>query len=113
MAPMLHFIPDAARPADLLACYRDRMVPGSYLTVLQVSADAEIAALPDVIEAYQSTHFRIRPRSRADVLAMCAGFDLVEPGLVGYAHWRTEGLGDLSTLPGINSALYAAVGRKP
>jgi hypothetical protein len=113
MAPMLHFIPDAAKPADILASYRDRMVSGSYLTVLQVSADTGIAALDDVVEAYQSTHFRVRPRSRDDVLAMCDGFDLVEPGLVGYADWRPEGPADRSPIPGINSALYAAVGRKP
>ncbi|HEV2778354.1 MAG TPA: SAM-dependent methyltransferase [Actinophytocola sp.] len=113
IAPMLHFIPDAADPACILAGYRDRLASGSYMAIAHGTADTEVPGLAEVIEAYRSTHHPVYPRTHAEILRMCAGFDLVEPGLVGFAHWRPEDPADLSPYPGINSMFYAAVGRKP
>jgi len=113
IAPMLHFIPDASDPAGFLAAYRDRLAPGSHLVLLHVTTDFDAPGLDRAIELYQHTHYRIHPRTRAEVVRMCAGFDLLEPGLVGFAEWRPEGPGDVSTNPVINKILYAAVGRKP
>jgi SAM-dependent methyltransferase len=112
IAPMLHFVPDAWDPARLLASYRDRLAPGSGLVLLHVTTDADVPGLAEAIEAYQTTPFRMYPRGRAEVARMCAGFDLVEPGLVGFGEWRPEGPGDVSRNPAINRLLYAAVGRK-
>lgn len=113
IAPMMHFIPDSSDPAGMLAGYRDRLASGSFLVLAHGTADTEIPGLAEVIEAYQHTGHRLYPRSHAEVMRQCAGFDLVEPGLVGFAYWRPEEPGDLSTNPAINSLLYAAVGRKP
>ena len=113
IAPMLHFIPDSSDPARILAAYRDRLAPGSHLVLLHVTTDFDAPGLGRAIELYQHTRYRIHPRTRAEVLRMCAGFDLLEPGLVGFAEWRPEGPGDVSTNPVINKILYAAVGRKP
>jgi hypothetical protein len=113
IAPMLHFIPDAWDPGLILGDYRDRLAPGSRIAIAHVTADAKNPELPQVIEAYQLTKYLIYPRTYDEILLMCTGFELVEPGLVGFAHWRPEGPGDLSVRPGINSLLYAAVGRKP
>jgi hypothetical protein len=113
IAPMLHFVPDAWEPARILGDYRDRLASGSRIALAHVSADSDNPELPNVIEAYQLTKFLVHPRTCDEIMAMCTGFELVEPGLVGYGHWRPEGPSDLSTNPGINSLLYAAVGRKP
>lgn len=113
IAPMLHFVPDSWRPARLLADYRDHLAPGSGLVVLHVTTDPDLPGLDEAIELYQTTRFRAYPRSWAEVARMCAGFDLVKPGLVGYAEWRPDGPRDISTNPAINTVLYAAVGQKP
>nr|WP_235190768.1 SAM-dependent methyltransferase [Amycolatopsis rifamycinica] len=47
------------------------------------------------------------------MLRFFEGFDLVEPGLVGCAMWRPEGVGDMADDPSINSLPYAGLGRKP
>jgi SAM-dependent methyltransferase len=113
IAPMMHFIPDSWDPAGLLAGYRDKLAPGSHLAIAHVTADAGTPGLAEAIEAYATTRYAVYPRSYAEVMDMCAGFELVEPGLVGNARWRPEGPGDTSTMPGINAVTYAAVGRKP
>jgi hypothetical protein len=113
IAPMLHFVPNDTDPAEMLAGYRDRFAPGSGLVLLHVTTDTNPPGLAEVLDIYRATQFEIFPRTRAEVERMCAGFDLVEPGLVGFAEWRSEGPGDVSTSAAINSVLYAAVGRKP
>jgi DNA-binding SARP family transcriptional activator len=111
--PMLHFIPDSWSPADLVASYLDRLAPGSYLVLAHLSAESTLPGLAEVVKAYGRTHYPVVPRSRARVMQMCAGLELVAPGLVGLAHWRPEKPSDASSNPAINSLVYAAVGRKP
>ncbi len=113
IAPMLHFIPDSWDPGGMVAAYRDRLAPGSGLVLLHLTTDADPPGLAETIEVYQTTQFRVFPRTREEIAHMCTGFDLVEPGLVGFAEWRTEGPGDVSASPAINTVIYAAVGRKP
>jgi hypothetical protein len=113
MVPMLHFIPDSSEPARMMADYRDRLASGSWVALLHGASDVDIPGLDDVIKAYQRTRHRLYPRSRAEILAMCEGFELVEPGLVGFGEWRPEGPGDVAEIAEVNSVLYAAVGRKP
>jgi hypothetical protein len=113
IAPMLHFIPDSWDPAGILADYRDRLASGSYLAMLHLTSDPDLPGLAAAQAAYQRTHYRVHPRSYQQILDLCAGFELVEPGLVGFAHWRPERTDQLSANPGINSLIYVAVGRKP
>jgi SAM-dependent methyltransferase len=113
IAPAMHFISDASEPARILGEYRDRLVPGSWLVLAHSTADTGIAGQAEVIEAYRATRYQLYTRTREQVLRMCEGFELVEPGLVGFAHWRPQDPGDLSANESINSLLYAAVGRKP
>lgn len=113
IAPTMHFYPDSLDPVGLLAKYRDRLTPGSFLVLGQCTGDTAIPGQDEVVDAYRATRYRLKLRSYAETLLMCDGFDLVEPGLVGFAHWRTEGLGDMSADPAINSLIYATVGRKP
>ncbi|MFL6141762.1 MAG: SAM-dependent methyltransferase [Labedaea sp.] len=112
-APAMHFYPDALDPAAILAGYRQRLASGSYLVLAQCTSDNNIPGQDEVVAAYRATRYRLYLRTYAEVLRMCEGFDLVPPGLVGFADWRPEGIGDRSTDPAINSLIYAAVGRKP
>jgi S-adenosyl methyltransferase len=113
IAPMMHFIPDSSNPAGLLARYRDGLASGSYLVLAHGTSDVDIPGLNRLIEAYGTTRHRLHPRSHAEILRQCDGWELVEPGLVGFADWRPEVPGDRSANPAVNSLLLAAVGRKP
>jgi hypothetical protein len=112
-APAMHFVPDDSDPAGVLAHYRDRLASGSYLVLAHGTTDTQLPGQAELIEAYRATRYQLFLRSHAEILRMCAGFDLVEPGLVGLGQWRPEGPGDQSAIPEINRVLYAAVGRKP
>jgi hypothetical protein len=113
IAPMFHFVPDSWDPGPILAGYRNRLASGSYLTLVHITADVQLPGLAEAIEAYRLNRYPVYPRTNQEILALCAGFDLVEPGLVGCAHWRADNQAELSASPGINSLLSAVVGRKP
>jgi S-adenosyl methyltransferase len=112
IAPMLHFMPDAWEPAAIIAEFRDRLPSGSYLAIAHVTQDAEPPGLARAVEATRSTSYPLYPRSRTEILRLCAGFELVDPGLVGFARWRPDDLDGSSTRPGINALMYAGVGRR-
>jgi hypothetical protein len=112
-APNLHFIPDSWDPACIMAGYRDRIASGSYLAIMQLAVDEAIHELDDVVAAYRTTHYHLYPRTREAIMRLCAGYELVEPGLVGFGHWRPAGPGDTSLEERLNSVLCVAVGRKP
>ncbi len=60
----------------------------------------------------QNTPEQVRPRTRAEILDLVAGLDLVEPGLVWIPQWRPEPDADLpeNVAEGL---YYAMVARKP
>jgi hypothetical protein len=109
---VLHFIADEQRPHDLIAAYRDRLAPGSYLAVSHGSADTESPEVAEAMELYKRSGNPVYPRSREEISALFAGFDLVEPGVVNAARWRPESPLDLSPQAG-HSDIFAGVGRKP
>jgi S-adenosyl methyltransferase len=113
MLLLLHFVPDSWNPVGLLAEYRERLAPGSYLALSHVAGDVDSPGLSEAIEVYKNTQALPHPRTHDEVLRFFTGFDVVEPGLVGCAFWRPQGVGDMSDSPEINSLPYAGVGRKP
>jgi len=87
----LHHLPDGDDPAQVVGRCLTAMAPGSQLILShqtdefapdrmrQASAEAAEAGLTFV------------PRSRADILRLFNGCDLVEPGLVLVSYWRPDG----------------------
>jgi S-adenosyl methyltransferase len=53
-----------------------------------------------------------RTRSRAEIMALFAGFDLVEPGLVYLPQWRPDSPADVPDDPS-SVWFLAGVARKP
>ncbi|MGH3772541.1 MAG: SAM-dependent methyltransferase [Pseudonocardiaceae bacterium] len=109
----LHFIPDSWDLVGILARYRDRVAPGSYLAVSHGTADSNLAGVTEVLQLYRNVSDPVYFRSHAEILRLFAGFELVEPGLVGSAFWRPSGPGDISDNSEMNTASYGGVGRKP
>ena len=112
MLLLLHFVPDEWDPVGILARYRERLAPGSFLAISHVAADSSSPRLDEAVQAYKSTQNQPYPRTHDEVLRFFEGFELVEPGLVGCAMWNPQGAGDMSDDPEINALPYAGVGRK-
>ncbi|MGX7829127.1 SAM-dependent methyltransferase [Actinokineospora sp. 24-640] len=112
---MLHWLPDESDPWRLVATYRDALAPGSHLAITHVTADHQDQRLSDVTELIKDSRSadQLNERSHEQVLALFSGFDMVEPGLVGCAAWRTTGPGDMSETPEMNMVICGGVGRKP
>jgi hypothetical protein len=109
---VLHLVADAEDPAGIVAAYRDRIAPGSYLALSHGTADINTQAARRAAERFASNP-NAAPyvhRSHAEVLRFFDGFELVEPGLVQIPLWRPDGPlpEDLDAVNG-----YGGVARKP
>ncbi|MBP2473332.1 hypothetical protein JOF53_002204 [Crossiella equi] len=113
MLLLLHFVPDEWGPLDLIAQYRAKLAPGSYFAVSHVSGDTDVDNLDEAVELYKRSSNAPIVRTHDEVLRFFDGFELVEPGLVGCAFWRPDGVGDVTDKPEINNLPFAGVARKP
>jgi hypothetical protein len=110
LAAILHFITDAEDPAGLVAVFRDAMPPGSFLILSHASHDVMPEESARARDMYRSASSPLVTRSYADVAAFFTGLDLVEPGVVPTARWRTV---RSATATAMTADLLAGVGRKP
>ena len=112
MVSLLHFVPDSWDPVGILARYRDRLAPGSYLALSHGTADGNPTGLTEGLALYRSTPESMYLRGYEEVLRLFSGWELVEPGLVGCAFWRPSGPGDASDSAEMNASIRGGVGRK-
>ncbi|MEE1736574.1 SAM-dependent methyltransferase [Streptomyces sp. BE147] len=88
---VLHCIPDADRPQELIRRVRSRLASGSIMVICQlVSESAEVRdGVSDFMDRETHGHWG-RVRTRADVDAYFRENDLgiLEPGLVEVSRWR-------------------------
>jgi SAM-dependent methyltransferase len=105
---ILHFMPDHDRPGELIRSLLDVVPDGSYLAVSHGTPDFAPDMGGAVQAAYQASSMPCRVRTSEEVLALLAGVELVDPGLVLLAEWRPDG-----EVPANRQRItYAAVGRK-
>ena len=107
----LHFIADEAEPHKIIAEYRDRLAPGSYLAITHGTLEEDPAGEGQAAEGvYRQASSQLHVRPPADVLRLFEGFELVEPGLAWITEWRPEP----GTAPtGRQHSMRGGVGRKP
>ena len=101
---VLHFIPDADAPEQILGEYLEPLVDGSHLALSHVVADQAPPESEDGLAVYARTATPVTLRDSAQVTAFFHGHPLIEPGLVPVSHWRADG----SVEP---SAIHGAVAR--
>lgn len=98
---VLHFISEAEDAPGIIARFRERMAPGSYLMMSVGTSDgADPEMLAEATDTYAGARMPFTLRSRAQILDLFEGFDLVEPGLVSLPEWRPEFNTDRTPLMG-------------
>jgi SAM-dependent methyltransferase len=112
MVAVLHFVPDDADPAGLVARFRDAGPAGSYLALSHATAGSEADRAAEHRGLYQRTATPLTMRTRDEVVRLFDGYELVEPGVVYLPQWRPEpgepAVERPERIPGL-----AGVGRKP
>jgi hypothetical protein len=110
LVAVLHFVLDSDSPWSAVRCITDHLAPGSYLVLSHVTSD-EITddAVRQASEIYAGALVRGAARSRNDIARFFDGTDLIEPGLVDVATWRS---GRQRNGPGRPVLFYAGVGCK-
>jgi S-adenosyl methyltransferase len=110
MVGVLHLVPDADKPRDIIERYLAGVPGGSYLTITQPASDVNAEAAAAGAKQYNS--FVSTPQTRrnhTEVAGFFDGLDLIEPGLVQAHQWRPD--------PGSSAAgsisAWAGVARKP
>ena len=86
---VLHFVTDEEHPYRVVATFRDRVVPGSYLALSHITSDGTDQHVVSTIqEAYRQASAPAVFRSGADIGRFFNGFKLLKPGIVEVAEWR-------------------------
>ncbi|MGH3795526.1 MAG: SAM-dependent methyltransferase [Pseudonocardiaceae bacterium] len=111
MVALLHFVPDEANPAKIVASYRERMASGSYLVLSHATHEGRPDQAGSHTALYQSTTTPMTMRSRGRVEELLNEFDMVSPGVVFLPQWRPESPSDVDDRPERFTG-YAAVGRR-
>ena len=86
---VLHGIPDQDDPAGIVGAFARHLAPGSYMILSHLTSEGhppELVAQKEKVFARSSAPMSYR--SRAEIMAMFDGFDLVEPGLTAVTRWR-------------------------
>jgi S-adenosyl methyltransferase len=98
---VLHFISHEEDAPGIIAKFRERLAPGSYLAISVGTSDgADPNMLAEATQTYAGARMPFTLRSRAQILDLFDGFDLVEPGLVSLPEWRPEFNTDRTPLMG-------------
>lgn len=112
MMAVLHFVPDADDPGRLVARFRDRIVPGSWLALSHGTQDGMTREAAEIgSDLFNRTSTPFVSRTLAQTRALFDGFDLVEPGIVWSVQWRPEHPDEVGDRPE-RSAAYVGVGAK-
>lgn len=101
-----HYVADSDGPIELMARYRDALVPGSYLGLSHLHA-IDSPDVASVIKVMKRSSNPVYARSRAEIADLFTGFELLEPGLVPTGQWRLD-----STRSPVDDKVLAGVGIK-
>jgi S-adenosyl methyltransferase len=89
ISSVLHFISDDEDPWRILSAFREAIAAGSYLAISHITYhDEDVAA--QIETTYESQVTRTGFRSREAIERFFDGFDLLEPGVVSPAQWRSD-----------------------
>lgn len=99
LVALLHFLPDADEPARLVGQLTAPLPSGSHLVISHASPDGQPLRTAEHQALYSRTSTPMTMRSRAQVTALFAGMERVEPGVVFLPQWRPESPADVDAHP--------------
>jgi hypothetical protein len=86
---VLHFIADAAEPAQIVATLASALAPGSYLAISHLTADFAPHDVTAATQAYNTqAPIPVVARTHTQITALFGGLRLLAPGVVPVAQWR-------------------------
>lgn len=111
MIALLHFVESGA--GRLVSEFVDALASGSYLVICTATADFAPEQVATARAIYRSRGISAQDRTRAEVVELFSGLELVEPGVVPPHQWRPNALTDVSASYDAEVSCYAGVARKP
>jgi hypothetical protein len=87
---VLQYVMDDAEARHIIDALMDPLPSGSALALSTVTADSSPHEVEAGNQAYQRSGIPIRARTKAEVEALFAGLDLVDPGVTLVARWRPD-----------------------
>jgi hypothetical protein len=108
---VLHFAPGSSDPAGMIARMLSAFPGRSHVAISHLTSDVNVSVEVTQREM-RNTPEQVFPRTRAEILDLVAGLDLVEPGLVWIPQWRPD---PAEPMPDdvAEAYYYAMVARKP
>ena len=110
MCKVVHLVADTDDPVKLLACYREALVPGSYLALSHLNNDVKTGGMAAIVTLMKDSRSPIFPRTREAIADLFTGFELLEPGLVSTAEWRPRSRVDVGDGAAVTDPVLAGVG---
>jgi hypothetical protein len=111
---VLHFISLDEDAPGIIARFRQRMAPGSYMAVsLGTSDGADPEMLAEATQTYAAARMPFTLRSRAQIMDLFEGFSLIKPGLVSLPEWRPDSNTDRTPLKGPTLGGVAELSGRP
>jgi trans-aconitate methyltransferase len=88
---VLHFIPDADDPAEVVASLAGALAQASCVAITHLTGDFAPEAVGEAADAYnKAVPTPVIARTHAEVTGMFAGLRLVAPGVVPVSEWRSD-----------------------
>jgi SAM-dependent methyltransferase len=112
LAAVLHFVPDANNPAEIMKTLLGALPPGSYLAASHISGEHAQDREAEAHRPYRDAQIPLQSRDSGDFARLAFGdLDLVPPGVVLVSEWRREATGIAPPPSEVN--FYGGVARKP
>jgi hypothetical protein len=106
---VLHCIPDADEPYQLVGDLLAAVPPGSFLAITHPARDQVDIATKAEESLSTSMGQKVTFRTHEQVSRFFAGLDLADPGVVPIQDWRADSPLDLGSAP---TAMWGGVARK-
>lgn len=104
---VFHFMPPEDDPAGVVAAFRDRQAPGSYVSIAHLTTDGMSEEEQRGWRAgFSGSTVQLVLRTEPQIRELFDGYELLEPGLVRPHLWRPAEDGSPRT-----TSLFAGVGR--
>lgn len=102
---VMHFVMDHERPDEIVAAFRDRMAPGSYLAITHGSTDSDPDVMKQMSTDAENTPAQVAFRSPTHIASFFGGLQLVDPGVVPVQQWLED------DLPATRLVITGGIGR--